>query len=60
VATKKQITRIDDSLAVWIEQGAIHLKVIEKHNDPIELSAAAGKELAHVLLQMCQEIEASE
>jgi len=57
---EKQFVRIDDNLVLWIEQGSIHMKIIENRNDPIELSVDAGKELAQALLQMCQEIEASE
>jgi hypothetical protein len=56
----RQLTQIGDNVAVWIEQGAIHLRISEKHDDPVELSVDAAKELAHVLLRLCREIEASE
>lgn len=50
----------DDELYVAIDQGAVHLRAVAAHNDPIELSVEEAQRLAEKLVEACQRIEDSE
>jgi hypothetical protein len=42
-------------IVVWQdESGVIHLKTLEKHNDPVELNEHEAQELAELLLRLVE------
>jgi hypothetical protein len=51
---------IEGQVAVWIDQGAIHLKLLSNSMDPIELTEDGAKRLADTLRNLAAEIEAAD
>jgi hypothetical protein len=50
----------EEVVSCWVpeDKGAVHLKVIAlPHNDPVELTAEAAKDLANRLLALAAEVE---
>jgi hypothetical protein len=47
----------DGAVRIWIEQGSsIHIKVVTKENDPVELSESEAIEIAEVLRDFASRI----
>jgi len=47
----------DGEVRAWIEQGqSVHLKAVDPHGDPVELTAAEVKKLADTLLKFYERI----
>ncbi|MEC4723585.1 hypothetical protein RY831_31085 [Noviherbaspirillum sp. CPCC 100848] len=47
----------DSTIRIWIEQGtSIHMKVITKTNDPVELSEEEALEISDVLKKFAKRI----
>jgi hypothetical protein len=44
----------DGEIRVWIEQGAVHVKIVDAHGDPVELTPDAARELASVLREYAE------
>ena len=42
---------------VWIEQEAIHIKAVDLHGDPIELSEVEARKLANNLITLADSLE---
>lgn len=53
--TKFQIS--EGEVRVWLEQEAVHIKAVERHRDPVELTKDEAIELGEALLKIAQEIE---
>ena len=49
----------DGNIRIWIEQEAIHLRVVDAHGDPIELTVEEAKVLAGALLRIAEDMEKS-
>jgi len=50
----------DGEVVVWIEQNAsIHIKVVDRHGDPVELTEHEADELGKALIAMAQELRES-
>ena len=52
--------RIDDTLQVWKEQGAVHVRIVEVDADPVELTVDQARELASALVKLCDEVDAED
>lgn len=42
----------DGAVRVFVEQGAVHLKTIERCNDPTELTPEMARKLAAILMEL--------
>jgi hypothetical protein len=47
----------DDEVKVWIEQEAIHIKVITSYGDPVEMTAEEARRLARELIDYAAQID---
>jgi len=52
-----KIVVIEGEIALWIDQGAIHLKLQSAAMDPVELSTDTARELATVLIRYADQID---
>lgn len=43
---------LDGDVALWIAQETVHLKAIDAHRDPVELTPEMCRELAQQLLKL--------
>jgi hypothetical protein len=43
-------------VAVWIDNGVICIKTMEKHNDPVELAEEDARELGELLIRWVKEM----
>lgn len=55
--SQKEKVVIEGEIALWIDQGAIHLKLMSKTADPIELTSDNARRLAEVLLSFVATID---
>jgi len=46
----------DGEIRIGIEQETIHLKAIDSHGDPVELTSSMAVELAELLLKLAAQI----
>lgn len=47
----------DGEVRAWLEQGEVHIKAVDRHGDPVELSCPEVKELANALTIFFERIE---
>ena len=48
----ESIELADGEVRAWIEQGeTVHIKAVDRHGDPVELTASEVKKLVDVLLK---------
>jgi hypothetical protein len=57
--TQEMIQMCDGDFRAWIDQGAIHMKAVDRHGDPIEVSREEIRLLAQELLKLADEIDAN-
>jgi hypothetical protein len=51
------VTMCDGDLRAWVEQEAIHLKAVDSHGDPLELTANEVRDFAQQLLELAEKIK---
>jgi hypothetical protein len=57
--TQEMIQMCDGDLRAWIEQGTIHMKAVDRHGDPVEVSRVEIRLLAKQLLDLADELDAN-
>jgi hypothetical protein len=53
---RSPVIMCDGELRAWIEQETVHLKAVDSHGDPIELSADEVRRLAQELAKLAKQI----
>jgi hypothetical protein len=52
----QQILNMSNDIRVWVEQEAIHIKAVDDHGDPVELSADEARALAQHLTRLANKV----
>jgi hypothetical protein len=47
---------LDGEVRLYEQQEAIHLRAVDSHGDPVELTASAARKLAEQLLALAEQI----
>ena len=50
-------TAAEGEVCAWIEQEAIHVRIVSKHGDPVEFTKWEAEQLAEALLKLAKKIE---
>ena len=58
--TNKVFTFCDGNFRAWIDQDAIHIKAVDEHGDPIELSAEETRVIISEMIKLVDEIQSQE
>ncbi len=56
----REILRVEDELALWIDQSVIMLKLLREGRDPVELTEDSARLLANALLQLADQVKAED
>ena len=54
---KEQNSFSNGDVKLWIEQEAIHLKTLDPHGDPVELSTHEARRLGQLLLRLADQVD---
>lgn len=56
-ANQPAATMLDEDVHIWMEQDAIHLKVVTPYGDPVEITGIVARRLAAKLLEMADQLD---
>ncbi len=48
---------LDEDVHIWMEQDAIHLRVVTPYGDPVEITGGVARRLAAKLLEMADQLD---
>jgi hypothetical protein len=48
---------VEEYVRIWIDQEAIHMKAVDPHGDPVEITAKTARRLASILASMADKMD---
>lgn len=48
---------LSENLHIWMDQEVIHIKAVDAHGDPVEITGGTARKLAARLVEMADELK---
>lgn len=53
----KKFELLEGEISLWVEQESVHIKAVDPHGDPVELTSEMCKDLARALEELALIVE---